>query len=506
MKSDKDLYRQLRSLPADQLWQEEVARFDRAEAKERNERVAVIRAVGVVFAATGTAAQRAEVKAWLVRLLQDPSEKVRRYAMAAIPKIRSVPGAEEQMISLLTTTTVEREKKYVGRALDKIGGPRVLRAVSGLLPQTERKVKAAVARAEQPSAILLDRTFQNFDGLRIHLRCRQGLEELVRGEVEDFVAKHGRFRVLETRGRCVSITPTAPFTLADLYRFRCFATPAFNLGISKTSGVGELAALVVSPLARQLMATFTEGSLRYRVDFVAKGHQRGAVRQLANRAYELCPEVLNDPRLAPWSMDIHPIARGALVELRPRIYPDPRLGYRQGDVPAASHPPLAACMARLAGPHPGEVVWDPFCGSGLELIERSLLGGVAKIIGTDLSPEAISVTQANVTAAKLAGVQTQFSAVDFRQAGPAEGVGPGTISLVITNPPMGRRIRVPDMQGLINDLFVAAARALQPGGRLVFPNPLRLAPRDRSLKLDYQQMVDLGGYECRLERYRKQAG
>ena len=503
MKSDKDLYRLLRSMPGEKLWKEEVARFDQADAKERNERVAVIRAVGVVFAATGTAAQRAEVKAWLVRLLKDPSEKVRRYAMAAIPKIRSVPGAEEQMISLLTPTTGEREKKYVGRALDKIGGPEALRAVSGLLPQTEQKVKAAVARAEKPSEVRLDRTFIPSERLLIHLRCRQGLEKLVRAEVEALVAKQGRFRVLAQQRCYVAITPTGPFSLSDLYQLRCFATIGFELGVAKPGNVEEIAGLVVSPLARKLMKAFTDGSLRYRLDFVAKGHQRGAVRQVANRAFAMCPEILNDPRIAPWSMDIHPTPRGTLVELRPRIYPDPRLGYRVGDLPASSHPPLAACMARLAGPGEGEVVWDPFCGSGLELIERALLGGVARIIGTDVSTEAIIKAKDNVAAAKLTGVESTFVLSDFRKFEAMEGLGPGTVSLIITNPPMGRRIRIQDMKGLYADFFAAAARALKPGGRLVFPNPLHQEPVDRTLKLEYRQSVDLGGYVCRLEMYRK---
>jgi uncharacterized protein (DUF2336 family) len=87
MKTDKELYRQLRVLSCEKLWNDEVALFDGSTPKERIERVAVIRAVGTVFSESGTAKQKAEVRSWLVRLLQDPSEKVRRYAMTALPKI-----------------------------------------------------------------------------------------------------------------------------------------------------------------------------------------------------------------------------------------------------------------------------------------------------------------------------------------------------------------------------------------------------------------------------------
>ena len=191
----------------------------------------------------------------------------------------------------------------------------------------------------------------------------------------------------------------------------------------------------------------------------------------------------------------------------PRIYPDPRLAYRQDDIPAASHPPLAACMARLAGPYSQEVVWDPFCGSGLELVERGLLGGVKALHGTDLDPKAISVAEANISTARLSNVQSIFAESDFREAlkpGHPAGIRPGGVSLMITNPPLGRRIRVKDMQGLFDDLYRAASVALKPGGRLIFANPLRTGPTDPSLKLEYRQVIDMGGFDCRLEMYRKQ--
>ena len=512
MKTDKELYRQLRGLSCEKLWNDEVARFDRSTPKERMERVAVIRAVGTVFSESGTAKQKAEVRSWLVRLLQDPSEKVRRYAMTALPKIGAGTGEEEVLLSLLRKTTVEREKKFLGQALDKIGGTATLSLVAGVrgfLPQTEQKVKASVARRERPSVIRMDSTLSDFTRLRIHLRCRKGLEEIVRDEVKEYIAKHGKFRIVEVRSRLVAITPVAPFSLADIYALRCFATAGFVLGTVRSSNPTEsadaLASVITSSLSRSVLATFTEGSIRYRLEFVSKGHQRGAVRLLANRAYAMCPDVLNDARSAPWSMDIHPTGHVISVELRPKLTPDPRLTYREDDIPAASHPPLAACMARLGGRVNNEIVWDPFCGSGLELIEKALLGGVQRIYGTDLSPDAIAISRANFAAAKVKAVQSKFTCCDFRDYATVEGLGPKSVTLIITNPPMGRRIRIPNMRGLFGDLFAVAAAVLKPGGRLVFPNPLRIEPLDPSLKLQYRQVIDLGGFDCRLEMYLKLA-
>ena len=513
MKTDKDLYRQLRVLSCEKLWDEEVARFDRSTPEERAKGVAVIRAVGVVFSESGTAKQRAEARSWLVSLLQDPSEKVRRYAMTALPKLGAGTREEGTLLSLLQTTTVEREKKFLGRALDKIGGTATLNVVAGgrgFLQQTEQKVKASVARRERPSVIRMDNLLLDFTRLRIHLRCRKGLEEIVRDEVKEYIARHGKFRVVEVGSGLVAIKPVAPFSLADLYSLRCFATVGFFLGHVRspnpTESVEDLASVMTSPTSRSVLAAFTEGSIRYRLEFVSKGHQRGAVRLLANRAYAMCPDILNDPRRAPWSMDLLPTGHGISVELRPKLTPDPRFTYREADIRAASHPPLAACMARLAGRVNHEIVWDPFCGSGLELIERARLGGVERIYGTDLSPDAIAISRANFAAAKVNAAPLKLVCCDFRDYAKVEGLGPKSVTLMITNPPMGRRIRVPNLRGMLGDLFGVAAAVLRPGGRLIFANPVRIEPRDPSLQLRHQKVIDLGGFDCRLEMYLKLAG
>ncbi|MEO6784960.1 MAG: methyltransferase domain-containing protein, partial [Chthoniobacteraceae bacterium] len=397
------------------------------------------------------------------------------------------------------------EKKFLGQTLEKIGGAATLEklADAGLHLQTEQKVRASVARSQSPSVVRMDRTLSDFGGLRIHLRGRAGLEEFVRDEVEEIA--HGKFRVAEVRTGLVVITPVASFSLGDIYALRCFDTVGFVLGnpgvAEDAEFVGRLASVITSPLSRRLLETFTEGSIRYRLDFVTLGHQRGAVRLVVNRAYELCPAILNDARSAPWTIAIHPAERGNTVELTPRFTPDPRLYFRQADVPAASHPPLAACMARLAGRRENEVVWDPFCGSGLELIERALLGGVRSVHGTDRSVEAVAIARNNFAAAHVKDVRAEFTCCDFRDFATVKRLGPESITLVISNPPMGKRVPIADLRGLIGDLFSAAATVLQPGGRLVFANPLRIESPHRSLKLQSRQVVDFSGFDCRLEKY-----
>lgn len=512
-KPGKELYRQLRALSVEQLWEIEVPRFDRATPQERIERVSVIRALSAALAESGTKAQRDAARPWLRRLLHDPEEKIRRYATAALPKLGAGPGEEAELLSLLRSSTTDRERQAVGATLAKIGGTATLEELQDIggefLPQTELKVRARIARNQSPSEVNLDAILSDLAGLRIHLRGRHGLERIVASEVEDYIRARGQFRINEVRSGLVALTALAPFSLAELYELRCFDTVGLVLGTvssaSQAEAIQAMAATIAAPRSLRILQTLTLGAIRYRLDFVAKGHQRAAVQVLANRAYELCPAILNDPSNAPWTIAIHPSERGESVELVPRFTPDPRLYYRMGDVPAASHPPLAACMARLAGPMDREVVWDPFCGSSLELVERALLGGVERVIGTDLSPEALDISQRNFAAANLSSVTAQFMHGDFRDFARMPGLGLNSVSLVITNPPMGRRVPIPNLHGLIEDLRNVAADALRPGGRLVFPNPVRLGPPPRDLYLESWQMVDLGGFDCRLELYRKLA-
>jgi len=515
MKADQELYKRLRDLPGDRLWGVEAARFDAATQRERLEGVAVIRAVGTVFSRFGTEGEKTAVRKWLISLLDDPQEKVRRYALAALPKIGAGEAGESRMLALLKRSGEEREKRHLGRALEKIGGEATLAVLAeGIdLPAiTVQKVKAGVSRAEKDAGVLLDAMIPNDGDLRVLLKCRRGLEDFVRAEASEKLSP-AEWSVESCRPGAVTLRPHADFPLSTLYRLRTFATVAFPLG-SVISGmdarnegwVEPLARCIASTRARNLMMAATGGTPRYRLEFAGRGHQRGAVRRVVDRAYALCPQILNDSRQAPWSVDVIPGAgRGAedSVELRPRLYPDPRLGYRQDDIAAASHPPLAACMARLAGFAEHETIWDPFSGSALELIERSLLGGVVAAHGTDLDPRAVEVARANFKAAGLRGTTSRFTLCDFRDAEEEAGIAPGSISLVITNPPLGRRVRIKDMQGLFADLHAAASRALKPGGRLVFVNPLRTDPADPSMKLEYRKTVDLGGFNCRLEMYRK---
>ena len=168
------------------------------------------------------------------------------------------------------------------------------------------------------------------------------------GAQQGLLGALGRVRTLLTLGFPLSPTPLAP------------GPDALVAALTRTLTGAE---------ALEIFRTWSLGQVRYRLAWARGGHRRSVVWRVAEAVGRACPELVNDPSASPWEVVVDDM-RGALtVELRPR-WTDERFAYRRGDVPAASHPTIAAALAQLAGVRADDVVWDPFVGSGLELAER----------------------------------------------------------------------------------------------------------------------------------------
>lgn len=73
-----------------------------------------------------------------------------------------------------------------------------------------------------------------------------------------------------------------------------------------------------------------------------------------------------------------------------RDYDKPVRDMRQGIMP----PKLAQIMINLAGVKKGSTIWDPFCGSGVVLMEGLLMG--YQMIGSDINKKAIRDSEENI--------------------------------------------------------------------------------------------------------------
>lgn len=102
-----------------------------------------------------------------------------------------------------------------------------------------------------------------------------------------------------------------------------------------------------------------------------------------------------------------------------------RRGWKRDTGPGTLHPPVAAALARLAAPAPGEAVLDPFCGDGTVAIETALAYPAARVTGHDLDAARLEHAARN---AERAGVAVTWARAD---AGRLDE----TADVVITNPP-----------------------------------------------------------------------
>lgn len=88
-----------------------------------------------------------------------------------------------------------------------------------------------------------------------------------------------------------------------------------------------------------------------------------------------------------------------LVRMSPR--PLSVRAWRVADMPGALLAPVAACMVRMTRPRPSDSFLNVACGSGTLLIERLIDGQARRVIGCDISADALAKARENLTAAQL---------------------------------------------------------------------------------------------------------
>ncbi len=131
------------------------------------------------------------------------------------------------------------------------------------------------------------------------------------------------------------------------------------------------------------------------------------------------------------------------------------------------------------------------------MIERGLLGPFRELHGSDLEDSALAAARANAERAKLSLRLAQADARSHRVP---------RVSLILSNPPMGRRVtRDGNLAPLLDAFLVNAASSLVPGGRLVWLSPFAdrsaATARRLGLKVTRHAPVDLGGFAAELQRF-----
>jgi predicted RNA methylase len=407
---------------------------------------------------------------WLIAAVGDEDPKTRHTAARALSKIEATPEITRAVLAAWDAGNDE-DKKALADAVARVGGEEAKKR----LPKTGRAslvLERDEARAST-EASAIDVHASADEPLTIRFHSREGLEGVVAMEV-------GESNVIAPG--IVEATLRGPLSRALAVRTATHVSFPHH---------GEDIVEVVSKAAE--LRTFTKGRpIRFRV----AGTTRAEAWKVAERTRAAADDLVNDPRASTWEVS----AKNGVVELVPRGYEDQRFTYRTEMVAASSHPTIAAAIALVAPRKAIDIVWDPFVGAGAELVERARLGPYARLIGTDIDPDAVKAAQRNLANAGLRDTSVEEAdalTYDFGDMRP---------TLILTNPPMGRRVQRGTHKDVLERFVDRAAAVLAPGGHLVWtvPEPKKIEARARRAGLSLQRAwtIDMGGFQADLAVYK----
>jgi tRNA (guanine10-N2)-dimethyltransferase len=134
--------------------------------------------------------------------------------------------------------------------------------------------------------------------------------------------------------------------------------------------------------------------------------------------------------------------------------------------PVSLEPRLARALVNLARVRAGDLVLDPFCGTGGVLLEAAELG--ARILGSDLDHDMVAGTRSNLAHFGHVGDVAEADIADVPDL-----VAGRSVDAVVSDLPYGRSAstgREP-MSVLYARAFDVVARVLRPGGHAVLGLP-----------------------------------
>lgn len=458
--------------------------------------------VGRLAAATPSPEGQATCRAFLLEVLSDADPKTRRNAARGLGKQPRTDETERALLDAWDAAPTDDDRRALADALGRIGSAAARERLAGAVGAS-----ASLERSATRATLMIERTGARERGAtialarapdrptRVRLHARAGLEPLV---VEELGAALEPAVVGEG---LVDATLSGP--LSEMTSVRTALHVGFPL--APVPAQGELGDAIADALlarpALELLRAFTEtdGPIRFRLAFLRGGHRRAVTWRCAERIRRSGTELVNDPTASTWEVVVDDHDGVIELELVPRAYEDARFAYRGQVVPASSHPTIAAALARAAPRAAADVVWDPFVGAGVELVERARLGPYGALLGTDLDANAARAARANLSAAGVERARVEVAdALAFE---------PGRVDVILSNPPMGRRVQRGTHGALLARFVERAARLLAPGGALVWivpePRRVRRAAEAAGLRVARSLTIDMGGFTAELHVLRK---
>jgi tRNA (guanine6-N2)-methyltransferase len=304
-----------------------------------------------------------------------------------------------------------------------------------------------------------------------------GLADVVKAEARERLAGAERLRPVPGRSDSLLLDLRGPWDrLLDLRTIvAAFAVLTFGVPRPRSLTSGEYLPEIVRTIqaVRELDPVPPPASFR----FDAAGHRSAGFRRLA--------EELASSTGLPYDQDDgdlvlrfrraveRPDGWDVLVRLSTRPLSD--RPWRVRNFPGAANATVAAAMARLTRPRPGDRVANPLCGSGTLLVERLLAGPARLAVGVDRDRAALEGCRANLAAAGL-GDRALLLAGDVADDA---WLARGPYDVLLADPPWGTLIGDHAAnQALYATLLERAHRAAAPGARMaVLTHEIRLMER-----------------------------
>jgi tRNA (guanine10-N2)-dimethyltransferase len=158
------------------------------------------------------------------------------------------------------------------------------------------------------------------------------------------------------------------------------------------------------------------------------------------------------------------------AEIIPKQFSERRPRKRPVFHPTAMPSKLARTMVNLAQPRRGELILDPFCGTGGMLIEAGLMG--CRVLGFDAKPHMLRGGLQNIL---YYGIQPEGVAIADARYPPVTKV-----DCIATDPPYGRSASTlgTNTRQIVEDFFVAVGDKIPRGRRICMAAPKKLKIED----------------------------
>jgi tRNA (guanine10-N2)-dimethyltransferase len=169
-----------------------------------------------------------------------------------------------------------------------------------------------------------------------------------------------------------------------------------------------------------------------------------------------------------------------LAEIQPKSFVERRPKHKPFFHPSAMPAKLARCMVNLAKPKSGELVLDPFSGTGSMLIEAALIS--CRVLGLDIQKRMVRGTRKNLT---YFGIKPEGLIVADAKNSPI-----AKVDCVVTDPPYGisaTTLRRTTRQ-IVEEVLMAVYDILEKESRVCIAAPKTLGIGRLAVTLGYRHL------------------